>query len=679
MQNIVIGSLLIYLLVTGCNTNTDKTLVSWVELKDLGVEGGSILTIQSGEKFDGIVLGTIESGKWVAGSEDKKRSTFELDNVKAETEASIGKLIQMAIVYKGNEIIIYRNGELYATNKSENIDLLRAKDNIVVFGARHNDDDDYINGEIEDARIYSSALAPAQLKLLKPNEPSKIEPYAWWDFEGEKIKENTGRYILNLFREGAELRDGRLVLGKWGVMTALKEFVEETPKWPDNPPDDWLTFHLAHPGPGDGFPGDPNPMYYYKGRYHLHYIYDNNYGPAYAHVSSTDMVHWKWHRTVLTPPLTGHGMYSGTGFFTKDGKPAMIYHGEGSGSNMISYALDDNLDEWSKPELIVAMDENEEVHEDYWDPDIWEIDDTYYALSGGKEPSLMKSADLKNWKHLGKLLHDDFPEDIGIPKEEDISCANIFQIGDKWMLLCISHRIGCRYYLGDFVDEKFLPDEHHLMNWTDTNWEDFGNLSYFAPESMISEDGRRVMYTWLITDVKPTGVQGLPRELELPEDGVLRIKPLKELESLRYDEIGFEDKTISKGLSFLLDKVEGDAVELEIIFESPLSKEFGINMLGNEKGNEELNITYGKGQKELRIGKINPPFELKDGEDLTLKIFIDKNLIEVFANDRQAAVVSHASIRKNPNIKIFTKDKDLVVKEIHAWKMKSIYELNSDY
>lgn len=384
MQNIVIGSLLIYLLVTGCNTNTDKTLVSWVELKDLGVEGGSILTIQSGEKFDGIALGTIESGKWVAGSEDKKRSTFELDNVKAETEASIGKLIQMAIVYKGNEIIIYRNGELYATNKSENIDLLRAKDNIVVFGARHNDDDDYINGEIEDARIYSSALAPAQLKLLKPNEPSKIEPYAWWDFEGEKIKENTGRYILNLFREGAELRDGRLVLGKWGVMTALKEFVEETPKWPDNPPDDWLTFHLAHPGPGDGFPGDPNPMYYYKGRYHLHYIYDNNYGPAYAHVSSTDMVHWKWHRTVLTPPLTGHGMYSGTGFFTKDGKPAMIYHGEGSGSNMISYALDDNLDEWSKPEPIVAMDENEEVHEDYWDPDIWEIDDTYYALSGGK-------------------------------------------------------------------------------------------------------------------------------------------------------------------------------------------------------------------------------------------------------------------------------------------------------
>jgi sucrose-6-phosphate hydrolase SacC (GH32 family) len=95
-------------------------------------------------------------------------------------------------------------------------------------------------------------------------------------------------------------------------------------------------------------------------------------------------------------------------------------------------------------------------------------------------------------------------------------------------------------------------------------------------------------------------------------------------------------------------------------------------MLGDGNGNEELNITFGAGQKELRIGKINPPFELKDSEGLTLRIFIDKNLVEVFANDRQAAAVSHESIRKNPNIKIFTKDKELFVKEIQAWKMKSI-------
>jgi len=242
------------------------------------------------------------------------------------------------------------------------------------------------------------------------------------------------------------------------------------------------------------------------------------------------------------------------------------------------------------------------------------------------------------------------------------------------MLLCISHRIGCRYYLGDFVDGKFLPDDHHMMNWKNTDWDDHSELVYFAPESMLAEDGRRVMWTWLITDVEPSGVQGLPRELELSGDGIVRIKPLKELESLRYNGITLEDETISKGSDLILDNVKGDAVELVLKFEAPLPKEFGINMLGDENGNEELNITYGAGQKELCIGKINPPFELKDGEGLTLRIYIDKNLVEVFANDRQAAAVSTSEIRKDPGISIFTKDDDLNVSSINAWNLKSIYE-----
>jgi sucrose-6-phosphate hydrolase SacC (GH32 family) len=645
-----------------------------VELKDLNIKGGSILTIQSGEQFDGIVFAEKEAGKWNAGSEEWKRSNPDLSTVIAETEESIAKLIQMAIVYEGSEIRIYRNGELYSTNRSENIDLLSAEDNFAVFGLRHMGAEGFVSAEIEDARIYSSALTPAQLNALKPNVASDIEPYAWWDFEGDKIVEKTGRYLLNLQGQNAKLANGRLLLGKWAFAASLKEYVEETPKWPDNPPENWLTFHLAHPGPGTGFPGDPNPAYFYKGRYHLHYIYRSQYGFAYAHVSSTDMVHWKWHRTVFTPPETGHGMFSGTGFFTKDGTPAMIYHGEGSGRNMISYALDDNLDQWTKPEAIIPLDDKGEQPDIWhWDPDLWQIDNTYYALSGGKDPELFKSADLKDWKYLGKLLHDKFPKDLGVTREEDISCANIFKIGNKWMLLCISHRIGCRYYLGDFIDGKFLPDEHHMMNWKDTDWEDHSEVVYFAPESMLSEDGRRVMWTWLITDVKPSAVQGLPRELELPEDGILRIKPLRELESLRYNGSSLENVTVKEGQSLLLDKVKGDAVELQVKFKAPLPAEFGINMLGDNSGNDELSITYGAGQNELTIAKIKPPFELKDGEDLTLRIFIDKNLVEVFANDRQAAVVSHAAIRENPNIRIFTKDMDLIVNEIQAWNMKSIY------
>ena len=36
-------------------------------------------------------------------------------------------------------------------------------------------------------------------------------------------------------------------------------------------------------------------------------------------------------------------MFSGTAFLTKEGKPAIIYHGQGSKRNQIAFALDKTL------------------------------------------------------------------------------------------------------------------------------------------------------------------------------------------------------------------------------------------------------------------------------------------------------------------------------------------------
>jgi len=115
---------------------------------------------------------------------------------------------------------------------------------------------------------------------------------------------------------------------------------------------------------------------------------------------------------------------------------------------------------------------------------------TYYALFGGKNPQLMRSTDLKNWTYLGDLLHKDYPaKNLGGPRHEDISCANFFKIGNNWMLLGISHPMGCRYYLGDFQDEKYLPELHARMSW-----KKYGpRHGFFTPESMLTHDGRRVM------------------------------------------------------------------------------------------------------------------------------------------------------------------------------------------
>jgi len=666
---------------------TDKTLVAWASPANLNQQGGSILTIQDGDRFDAIVFGERARGKWMAGSNNFRRTQPDQQANAAET-ADSGTLVQMAIVYAGDEIRIYRNGQAYAAYTTQNVDLLNIEHPRAVFGLRHvgAGTGAPFAGTIDDARIYGRALTAQEIQSLKPNEVSGIAPLAWWDFEGDAVQDQTGHFTHHAAVGGAKLKDGRLVLdGKGYLVVARSEadvqqatlsapppaptgpWEPETPAWPAQPPANWMTFHLAHPGPGPAMPGDPNCIFDYKGQVHLHYIYRNAWGFVFGHVSSDDMVRWKWHKTVLAPPTTGHGMFSGTGFYTKAGRPAIIYHGQGAGRNVIQHPADDTFDSWTEPVAVLPKTTDGQVPNiRHWDPDCWLMNDTYYAYSGGQNPQLMKSTDLENWTYLGDLLHAEYPSDLGIPKDEDISCGNMFKIGDQWMLLCISHSKGARYYLGDFKEEKYLPSFHAMLS--------FGSNQFFAPESVLTRDGRRVMWAWLLNmPIAPTGVQSLPRELELSADGVLRIRPLRELAKLRYDASSREAQTVEDGATVAISEASGDAVEMEVTFAAPLPPEVGLTLLADERGAGGMRIVAGAGRQTLGVGTTEAPFELADGEDLTLRIFIDKNLVEVFANDRQAAVYAVKSAPAELNASLYAMGGGAEVRSIKTWRIKSIY------
>lgn len=675
----------------------DKTLVAWVVPASLDQRGGSVLTIQSGDQFDAIVFGEESPRRWMAGSEFYHRTQDDQTANPAET-ADTQTMVQVAIVYEGDNIRLYRNGEPYAAYRAENIDLLGVDNHIAVFGLRHlgAGSGTTFAGAIEDARVYGQALTPAAIVALKPNVASTIPALAWWDFEQDQVTDRAGRFEYSAMTAGVTLDEGQLHLDGNGYLVAARSdtdaeratregnphgpqrpFVRERPVWPQDPPGDWLTFHLAHPGPGDPTPGDPNCAFDYNGRRHLHYIYNGAMGTSFAHVSSDDMVRWKWHTTSLAPPTTGHGMFSGTGFYTIKGEPAIIYHGAGSDRNWIQFPLDDQFNAWSEPIPVLPKTADGNIPDiRHWDPDCWLIGDTYYAISGGGNPPLMKSADLENWTYLGDLLHPDYPEDLGVAKDEDISCANMFKLGDQWMLLCISHHLGCRYYLGDFKDENYLPTFHAKMNWINTNWQEgHRGLVYFAPESMLTSDGRRVMWAWMMSDkLSPQGVQSLPRELELPADGVLRIKPLRELDQLRQNLQEWTQVKLTPGKEHTLPEIEGDTLELEFTFSDPLPGEVVVKLLADEEGNGGISIVSGTDRQSLKVGNIEAPFRLHEGEELRLRVFIDKNLVEVFANDRQAVAVTSDEIQKNPNIRLSARGGDASVRSIRAWNMRSIYQ-----
>ncbi len=655
---------------------TDKTLVVWVAPANLSQRGGSALTIDDGhDHFDAIVFGELAPTKWMAGSDFYRRS--ESDQAGSFTETAGPKsFVQLAIVYAGKHVVVYRNGQSYSRYTMAGNPEEFGPASLVNIGKRHRrqSDNAHFAGAIADARIYDRALSTAEIVALMPKVASDLRPWAWWSFEDGEAKERTGRFPITELSGGARVEDGKLILdGITGEMVCKTgretPFSYETPVRPVIPPSEWLTFHLAHPGPGNAIPGDPNCAFCWKGLYHLHYIYTHNDGFSFAHVSSEDMLHWKWHPTTLTPPKTGHGMFSGTGFFTKEGRPAIIYHGQGSGRNQIAIAEDDQLEKWSAP---VAFEPNIRPDQEaskiaHWDPDAWIDNGSYYALSGGsprsgKPATLFKSVDLKNWDYLGLFFTREMPD---VQPDEDVSCPNFFPIGSKRMLLCISHTLGCRYYLGEWKNEQFTPDFHARMNWH--GWD------FFAPESVLTVDGRRVMWAWCDLGYPQTGIQSLPRELSLSDTGALLIKPLRELETLRYDERREHDLSIKNGVPVMLKEIAGNALELKIVIASDAAASFGVGVYCDKEGKEGFPITFEPGLRLLQIGALKVPFDTKPEEPVQLRVFLDKNVIEVFANDRQAAVASHKYLPENLGICLFGNGGDSTVNEVKAWKIKSIY------
>ena len=132
-----------------------------------------------------------------------------------------------------------------------------------------------------------------------------------------------------------------------------------------------LNYHLMHPG-SDSLPGDPNAAFYLDGIYHLHYIlahpWQDKKSYSFIHVTSPDMLHWTWQPTLLQPAFTGHGMFSGTGFIAKEGRPAIIYHGYGSDRNQIAIAKDRQLSSWKEPYSIeVKTAVGTEAMLNHWD------------------------------------------------------------------------------------------------------------------------------------------------------------------------------------------------------------------------------------------------------------------------------------------------------------------------
>ncbi len=192
----------------------DKTLICWASPADLEQRGAGLLTVEgTGGQFDSLVLGEAVPGRWMAGSDNFRRTQRDQQNNAAET-AKPGEFVKLAAVYRGNTVTLYRNGVQYACYEIAQ-PLHFPPGARVIVGLRHmdrwSDPAAHFRGQIADARVYDRALSEEEIHSLRPHERGAIQPTVWFDFQ-QGVDDLGGTLTPGELHAGAQLSDGALVL-----------------------------------------------------------------------------------------------------------------------------------------------------------------------------------------------------------------------------------------------------------------------------------------------------------------------------------------------------------------------------------------------------------------------------------------------------------------------------------
>ena len=482
---------------------------------------------------------------------------------------------------------------------------------------------------------------------------------------------------------------------------------------------------MYHFMPPWGWMNDINGAIFWKGRYHV--FYQHNPDGAYwkvqclwGHASSVDLVHWVHHPIALTPTLDGpeRGCFSGGAFVSKEGTPMFIYHGAAYGT-CLATSQDDMLIGWTKHPANPVIPIPREGDPGYgiymcMDPCAWVEGDTYHALIGNRVPgvigdgtSLFKSQDLAHWEYVGPFYESDRR---WTEADEDCAVPDFFPLGDKHMLLFGSHLQGTQYYLGSLEGDKFYPQTHARMTWPG------GPLG--GSRTLLDGNGRRICFDWMLEFRGPfdsptnrasgwAGAMTLPRVLSLADDGSLRIEPAPEFEMLRMNPRVRRDLSLAADSELAIDDVRGDCLELFVEIRPEDAREFGVKVRCSPDGAEQTVVLYDAQSRKLKVDVSQStldsdvryetyrtpqalerlpeeertvqaqeaPFELAPGESLSLRLFLDRSVLEVFANSRQCITQRIYPTRPDSlGVLLFSRGGSVNVTSFQAWDMAPAHD-----
>ncbi|MBT3343576.1 MAG: glycoside hydrolase family 32 protein [Gemmatimonadetes bacterium] len=466
-------------------------------------------------------------------------------------------------------------------------------------------------------------------------------------------------------------------------------------------------YHYVNP---EAMLNDPNGLCYWQGRWHLFY---QAYPPEdtrqhWGHAVSDDLVHWRDLPYCIYPDPE-RCCFSGAALVEEDRVIAM-YHGTEVG-NMVATSSDPLLLNWAKVagKAVVPMTAPDGSALPYrvFDPCIWKKGDAYYSLSAGTKPEgpagqpvranfLLRSEDLEHWEYLHPFVEDDDYTLVG----DDGACPYFWPIGDRHILLFFSHMSGGQYLLGDYDTDadKFIVTRGGKFNFGAST-----PSGVHAPSATPDGQGG-VIALFNMNPGKPTPgwnqIMTLPRRLTVNGDDLLQ-EPVEALTSLRSDHVQIGEQTLAGNSEILFEDIQGDSLELiaRVETDAPMFELDVLRSAGREevtricfyrdRGFNESYQDQRRRQSHITIdtscsslaADVRPrapetaPIVLGAEETLELRVFIDRSVVEVFVNGRQAlAVRVYPERHDSLGVSMRSQGTDSRLLSLDAWTLASIWD-----
>ena len=472
--------------------------------------------------------------------------------------------------------------------------------------------------------------------------------------------------------------------------------VNQRPKYHFMPPSNWMN--------------DPNGLIQYQGVYHL--FYQHNPDAAvwgnmhWGHASSRDLVHWEHHPAALAPTPGGPdeaGVWSGC-VVDWNGQPTAVYTGLTTAGESVCLATSrDGLLTWEKhaQNPVIGGPPAELDTLGFRDPYVWREDGQWKMVigSGLRERGGMvlqyTSPDLLQWQYVGPLLMGDVNQTEPVWAGEMWECPNFFRMGDEHVLIISpmdlhpSRSLYTLYLLGAYDGSAFKPRVMAKM--------DGGDMYFYAPQVFADEQGRRIALGWSReartekASVREgwAGVMTLPRLLQMRADGHLTQQPVPELQALRGAAKAWKDIPLSpEEKPVTLEGLSGDTLEIEAVFHLGAAREDRDGEVGllvrrspDEEEVTEIRVDLRAGalvvdslrsslSSEDFPGAYEIPLDLSGANLLTLRVFLDRSIIEVFANE--VAVITtrvYPTRESSTGIAFFARRRAGLIASLQAWEM----------